>query len=123
MVQDKVKAIPNKRGKETKSFVTFSAGRWKNDTTTFLKSIESEIGKAKMVEILKEARQVQSSAGLAHKEGPVVFETLDDVPEAMIVRNGHGEPESSDEEWVPTQAFTGNVVYPCLRMICCSACH
>jgi len=85
MVQDKVKAIPNKRGKETKSFVTFSAGRWKNDTTTFLKSIESEIGKAKMVEILKEARQVQSSAGLAHKEGPVVFETLDDVPEVMIV--------------------------------------
>ena len=76
-----------------------------------------------MVEILEEARQVQSSAGLAHEKGPVVFETLNDVPEVMIVQNGHGEPESSDEEWVPTQAFTGNVVYPCLHMICCSACH
>jgi len=38
--------------------VTFSAGRWKNNTTTFLKSIKSEIGKAEMVEILEEARQV-----------------------------------------------------------------
>ena len=123
MVQDKVKAIPNKWGKETKSFVTFSAGRWKNDTTTFLKLIESEIGKAEMVEILEEARQVQSLAGPAYEEGPVVFETLDDVPEVMIVWNGHGEPESSDEEWVPTQVFTGNFVYPCFHMICHSACH
>lgn len=122
-VQDKVKAIPNKRGKETKSFATFSAGKWKNDTTTFLKSIESEIGKAEMAEIMEEARQVRSVAGGAHEEGPVVFETLDDVPDAMIIRNGHGEPESSDEEWVPTQVFNGNVIYPCLCMIHHSACH
>jgi hypothetical protein len=85
MVQNKVNTIPNKRGKETKSFATFSGGRWKNDTTTFLKSIESEIGKAEMAEIMKKARQVWSLAGLAHEEGPVVFETLDDVLEAMIV--------------------------------------
>jgi hypothetical protein len=123
MVQDKVKAIPNRRGKETKSFATFSAGRWKNDTTTFLKSIESEIGKSEMVEIMEEARQVRSSAGPAHEEGPVVFETLDDVPEAMIIRNGHGEPESSDEEWVPMKPITSNVIYPCLHMIRHSACH
>jgi len=115
--------ISNKQGKETKSFVTFSGGRWKNNTTTFLKSIESKIGKAEMAEIMEEARQVRLSAGPAHEEGPIVFETLDDVPEAMIVWNGHGEPESSDEEWVPTQAFTGNIVNPCLCMIHHSACH
>jgi hypothetical protein len=62
MVQDKVKAAPNRRGKETKAFVTFSAGRWKNNTTTFLKSIESKIGKAEMTKIMKEARQLWSLA-------------------------------------------------------------
>ena len=122
MVQDKVKAAPNRRGKETKAFATFSAGRWKNDTTTFLKSIESEIGKAEMTEIMEEARQLRSSASQANEEGAVIFESLDDVPEAMIIRNGHGEPESSDEEWVPTQGFKGNVVYTCLCMICHSTC-
>lgn len=113
-VQDKVKVAPNRRGKETKAFVTFSAGRWKNDTTTFLKSIESEIGRAEMNEIMEEARQVRSSASQAHEESAIVFENLDDVPDEMIVRNGYGEPESSGEEWVPTHADTGNVVYPCL---------
>jgi hypothetical protein len=103
--------------------MTFSAGRWKNDTTTFLKSIESKIGKTEMGEIMEKARQVQRLAGLAHKEGPVIFETLDNVPEAMIIQNGHGEPESSDEKWVPTQAFTGNVINTCLHMIHHSAYH
>jgi hypothetical protein len=55
-----------------------------------------------MAKIIEEARQVWSSAGLAHKEGPVVFETLDDVLKVIIVQNGHGKPESSNEEWVPT---------------------
>jgi len=123
MVQDKVKAAPNRRGKETKAFATFSAGRWKNDTATFLKLTESEIGRVEMTEIMEAARQVRSSVSQAHEEGAVIFESLDDVPEVMIIRNGHGEPESSDEEWVPTQAVTGNVVYPCLRTICYSACH
>jgi len=76
-----------------------------------------------MTEIMEAARQVQSSASQAHKEGAVVFKSLDDVPEVMIIQNGHGEPESSNEEWVPTQAVTSNVIYPCLRTICYSACY
>ena len=80
-----MKAAPNRRGKETKAFTTFSAGRWKNDTTTFLKSIESEIGRVEMTEIMEAARQARSSASQAHEEGAVVFESLDDVPEVMII--------------------------------------
>ena len=56
MVQDKVKAASNRRGKEMKAFVTFSAGRWKNDTATFLKLIESEIGRVEMTKIMEVAR-------------------------------------------------------------------
>ena len=98
-----MKAAPNRRGKETKAFATFSAGRWKNDTATFLKSIESsEIGRVEMTEIMEAARQVWSLASQAHKEGAVIFESLNDVPEVMIIRNGDGEPESSNKEWVPT---------------------
>ncbi len=39
-----------------------------------------------MAEIMEEARQMRPSAGQAHEEGAVIFETLDDVPEAMIIR-------------------------------------
>ena len=118
-----MKEAPNRWGKETKAFTTFSAGWWKNDTTIFLKSIESEIEKVKMAKIIEEARQVQPLVGQAHKEDAVVLETLDDVLEAMIIWNGHGKPESSNKEWVPTQAFNGNVVYPFLHMIRHLACH
>jgi hypothetical protein len=41
-----------------KAFATFSTGRWKNDTTTFLKSIESEIGRVEMTKIIEAARQM-----------------------------------------------------------------
>jgi hypothetical protein len=53
-----VKVAPNRRGKKIKAFATFSASRWKNDTATFLKLIESEIGRVEITEIMEVARQV-----------------------------------------------------------------
>ena len=85
MVQDKVKVASNRRDKKTKAFATFSAGRQKNDTATFLKSIESEIGRVKITEIMEVARQVWLSASQAYKEGAVIFKSLDDVSEVMII--------------------------------------
>ena len=51
-----------------------------------------------MSEILLEANKLRTSGSQAQEEGPVVFETIDDVPNDMIIQNGYGEPESSDEE-------------------------
>ena len=105
MVQDKVTAIPNKHGKETKSFATFSAGHWKNNTVTYLKSIEHVIKKPEMSKILLQAKALRTSASQAQKEGALTFETMDDVPNDMIIQNGLGKSESSDEEaQAPTPA-------------------
>jgi hypothetical protein len=76
-----------------------------------------------MTEIIEAARQVQSLASQAHKEGAIIFKSLDDVLEVMIIRNGHGEPKSSDKEWVPTRAITSKIVYLCLCTICYLACY
>ena len=51
-----------------------------------------------MTEIMEVARQVWSSASQAHKEGAIIFKSLDDVSEVIIIQNGHGEFESSNEE-------------------------
>ena len=85
MVQNKVKVASNRRGKETKAFATFSAGRQKNDTTTFLKSIESKIGRVKITKIMEAARQVWSLASQAYKMGAIIFKSLDDVLEVIII--------------------------------------
>ena len=85
MVQNKMKVASNRQGKETKAFATFSASRQKNDTATFLKSIESKIGKVKITEIMEVARQMWLSASQAYKEGAVIFKSLDDVLEVMII--------------------------------------
>jgi hypothetical protein len=93
-----MKAAPNRQGKEMKAFATFSAGRWKNNTATFLKLIKSEIGRVEMTEIMEVARQVQLLASQAHEEGAIIFKSLNDVLEVMIIQNGYGKPESSDAE-------------------------
>jgi hypothetical protein len=77
-----------------KAFVTFSASRWKNDTATFLKLIESEIGRVEMTKIMEAARQVWLSASQAYEKGAGIFKSLDNILEVMIIRNGHGKPKA-----------------------------
>jgi hypothetical protein len=96
-----VATVPNKR---------FSAGIWKNQTTVFLRSIETEIGRVEMIELMQEARNTRSTTSQTQEDGTTTFESINDVPEEMIIRNGNGEPESSSEDdCVPMQVENGNV--------------
>ena len=104
-----------------KAFAMFSTSRWKKDTATFLKSIESKIVRVEMTKIMEAAMQVQLLASQTHKKGAVIFKSLNDALKVMIIQNGYGKSESSNEKWVPTQAITGNIVYLCFHMIYYSA--
>jgi hypothetical protein len=100
-----VATVPNKQ---------FSAGIWKNHTTVFLKSIETEIRRAEMVELMQEAMSMRSTTSQTQKEGIIMFEGIDNVPEEMIIRNGNGKPESSSEnDCVLIEVENGNVLQPC----------
>jgi len=85
MVQNKVKVASNRQGKKIKAFATFSASRWKNDTATFLKLIKSKIGRVEMTKIMEVARQMWSLVSQAYKEGAVVFKSLNNVLEVIII--------------------------------------
>jgi hypothetical protein len=100
-----VATVPNKR---------FSAGICKNHTTVFLKSIETEIRRAEMVKLMQEAMSMRSTTSQTQEEGIITFESIDNVPEEMIIRNGNGKPESSSEDdCVPMEVENGNVPQPC----------
>jgi hypothetical protein len=71
-----VATVPNKQ---------FSASIWKNHTTVFLKSIETEIRRAEMVELMQEAMSMRSTTSQTQEEGIITFEGIDDVPEEMII--------------------------------------
>jgi hypothetical protein len=107
-----LRAIPNRQGKETKGFATFSGARWKSHTNTFLRSIELEIGKTEMTEIMDKAKEcLRASTSHTNQDGAPVYETIEEVPDCKIIRNGRGRPESSDEEdWVPRQAHKGEYI-------------
>jgi len=93
-VQDKVTAASSKWGKDT----TFSASNCKNATTLFLKSIEDEIGRTEMAKIMQKAMHIRSTGSQTKEEDVVTFETIDDMPEGMVIRNSDGQPESSSED-------------------------
>jgi hypothetical protein len=100
-VQDKVATVPNKQ---------FSASIWKNQTTVFLKSIEMEIGRVEMIELMQEARNTRSTTSQTQEDGTTTFESINNMPEEMIIQNGNGEPKSSSEDdCIPMQVENGNV--------------
>ena len=84
-VRGKVTAASNKWGKETKFFITFCASKWKNNTSMFLKLIESIIRRAEMDKIMEKAKAMRPLTSQAQEEKLVMFETLDNVPDEMII--------------------------------------
>ena len=81
-----LKPVPNKQGKETKGFTMFSGTRWKSDTNTFIQSIESEISKTEMAEIMEEAKDcLRTLASHANQDGAPIYEMFLEVPKSKII--------------------------------------
>jgi hypothetical protein len=76
----------------------------------FLKSIGTEIGRVEMIELMQEAWNMRSTTSQTQEDGAIMFESINDVPEEMIIQNGNGEPESSSEDdCFPMQVENGNI--------------
>ena len=51
-----------------------------------------------MAEIMQKAMHIRSTGSQTKEEGIVTFETINDVLEGMVIRNGDGQPESSSKD-------------------------
>lgn len=59
---------------------------------------------------------MRSTTSQTQEDGTITFESINDVPEEMIIRNGNGEPESSSSsegDCVPMQVENGNIPRAC----------